>query len=133
MASVTIGSRTITTADLSCSSVGPAVLVSFGLGEGGWSFSGCSASSVSAGTVLTFSQTSGYSYSVPVEAVVDNATGSTVTCSQACTITLVSAVDKVPFDYPYAGAIWSMAFCFVLGLYLISKKAGLILDFIRRN
>ncbi len=132
MASVTIWDRTITTADLSCSAVGPAVLASFGWG--GWSSSGCSASPVSAGTVLTFTNnTSGQSFNGTVASVVSNVTGSSVNCSQACTITLVSAVDQVPFDYAYAGAIWSMAFCFVLGLYLISKKAGLILDFIRRN
>jgi hypothetical protein len=106
-------------------------VLSFGWGD--YSPSGCSASPVSAGTVLTFSNTTGQSFTGTVAAVVNNVTGSSVTCSQACTITLVSAVDQVPFDYAYAGAIWSMAFCFVLGLYLISKKAGLILDFIRRN
>lgn len=36
-----------------------------------------------------------------------------------------------PFDYVYASGLWSLAFTFVLGLYLISKKAGLILSLIR--
>lgn len=36
------------------------------------------------------------------------------------------------FDYAYAGQIWGLAFSFVLGLYLISKSAGLVLEFIRR-
>jgi hypothetical protein len=38
----------------------------------------------------------------------------------------------VPFDYAYASQIWTMAFTFVVGLYMVSKKAGLVLDFIRR-
>jgi hypothetical protein len=38
----------------------------------------------------------------------------------------------VPFDYVYAAQIWTMAFTFVVGLYMVSKKAGLVLDFIRR-
>lgn len=37
-----------------------------------------------------------------------------------------------PFDYSTAGAIWSMAFTFVLGLYLVSKSAGTILSMIRK-
>lgn len=38
----------------------------------------------------------------------------------------------VPFDYAYAGSIWTMAFTFVVGLYMVTKKAGLVLDFIKR-
>lgn len=37
-----------------------------------------------------------------------------------------------PFDYVYAAGIWSMAFSFVVGLYLFSKSAGLILQRIKR-
>lgn len=36
-----------------------------------------------------------------------------------------------PFDYAVAGAIWGMAFTFVVGLYLVSKSAGTILSAIR--
>ena len=36
-----------------------------------------------------------------------------------------------PFDYALAGEIWGMAFTFVLGLYLVSKSAGVILNRIK--
>jgi len=35
------------------------------------------------------------------------------------------------FDYVYAAGIWSLAFTFVVSLYLVSKSAGAILNFIR--
>lgn len=35
------------------------------------------------------------------------------------------------FDYAYASGLWMLAFCFVLGLYLVAKNAGIILRFIR--
>lgn len=37
-----------------------------------------------------------------------------------------------PFDYVLAGSIWSLAFTFVVGLYLVSKSAGTVLAMIRR-
>ena len=36
-----------------------------------------------------------------------------------------------PFDYAVAGQIWGMAFTFVLGFYLVSKSAGVILNRIK--
>lgn len=39
--------------------------------------------------------------------------------------------QNVPFDYAYAAGIWSMAFTFVVALYLVSKSAGTILNAIR--
>lgn len=37
-----------------------------------------------------------------------------------------------PFNYLVATQIWSLAFTFVVGLYLVSKSAGTILNAIRR-
>lgn len=37
-----------------------------------------------------------------------------------------------PFDYASASGIWAMAFTFVVGLYLLSKSAGVVLDRIRK-
>lgn len=39
--------------------------------------------------------------------------------------------QNAPFDYAYAAGIWSMAFTFVVALYLVSKSAGTILNAIR--
>lgn len=36
-----------------------------------------------------------------------------------------------PFDYMYAASLWALAFTFVVGLYLVTKSAGTILNFIR--
>lgn len=36
-----------------------------------------------------------------------------------------------PFDYAAAAAVWGLAFTFVIGLYLVSKSAGVILAAIR--
>lgn len=36
-----------------------------------------------------------------------------------------------PFDYALAAQIWGMAFTFVVGLYLVSKSAGIILNRIK--
>lgn len=36
-----------------------------------------------------------------------------------------------PFDYVYAAGLWSLAFTFVVGLFLIARSAGTILNFIR--
>jgi hypothetical protein len=35
------------------------------------------------------------------------------------------------FDYGYAAGVWSMAFTFVVALYLISKSAGTVVQAIR--
>ena len=40
--------------------------------------------------------------------------------------------QNAPFDYSQAAGIWLFAFSFVVGLYLVSKSAGVILEFIRR-
>lgn len=45
--------------------------------------------------------------------------------------TVHDSIGQVPFDYLYASGLWGLAFTFVLGLYLISKNAGLILALIR--
>jgi hypothetical protein len=44
-----------------------------------------------------------------------------------------SAIDAAttPFDYTVATAFWTLAFTFVVGLYLFSKKIGILLNFIR--
>lgn len=46
-----------------------------------------------------------------------------------------SYIDAVttPFDYELAGQFWALAFTTVLGLYLVSANAGLILGFLRRG
>lgn len=36
-----------------------------------------------------------------------------------------------PFDYSVAAQIWGMAFTFVVGLYLVSKSVGVILNRIK--
>lgn len=36
-----------------------------------------------------------------------------------------------PFDYVYAAGLWSLGFTFVLSLFLVSRSAGAILNFIR--
>ena len=45
---------------------------------------------------------------------------------------LLEAAAK-PFDYEYAGVLWSMAFTMVVGLYLVSAKVGAVLGLIRRG
>ncbi|RJX30302.1 MAG: hypothetical protein C4516_10685 [Oxalobacter sp.] len=48
---------------------------------------------------------------------------------QQFTQMLVSST--APFDYATAGALWSLAFTFVLGLYLLARSAGTVLNVIR--
>lgn len=48
--------------------------------------------------------------------------------AQAATV----EAQNEPFDYASAAGIWTFAFTFVVGLYLVSKSAGLILDRIRK-
>lgn len=37
-----------------------------------------------------------------------------------------------PFDYAYASGVWGLGFSSVVVLYLVSRSAGTILDFIKR-
>lgn len=45
---------------------------------------------------------------------------------------LLEAVAK-PFDYEYAGGVWSVAFTMVVGLYVVSSKVGAVLRLIRQG
>ncbi|HQC80829.1 MAG TPA: hypothetical protein PLS67_09995, partial [Accumulibacter sp.] len=38
----------------------------------------------------------------------------------------------VPYDYTGAGAIWAFFFTTTLGFWLVAKKAGLILEAVRK-
>lgn len=38
----------------------------------------------------------------------------------------------VPYDYANAGAIWGFFFSFTVGLWLVAKNAGLVLEFIKK-
>lgn len=38
-----------------------------------------------------------------------------------------------PFDYAYAGSLWTLAFSTVVGLYFASHGIGLVLGMIRRR
>ncbi len=40
--------------------------------------------------------------------------------------------SMAPFDYVLAGGLWTFAFTFVVGLFLVSKSAGTVLSMIRR-
>lgn len=48
-----------------------------------------------------------------------------------CDPTLPIAGVGMGFDYVYAASLWSLAFTFVLSLFLLSRSAGAILNFIR--
>ncbi|MDQ1921569.1 hypothetical protein [Massilia pseudoviolaceinigra] len=37
-----------------------------------------------------------------------------------------------PFDYGLAAGLWSLAFTFVVGLYLVAKSVGMIVSMVRR-
>lgn len=39
----------------------------------------------------------------------------------------------VPFDYAYASGLFTLSFSMVVGLFVVSRYAGVILDFIRRG
>lgn len=39
----------------------------------------------------------------------------------------------MPFDYQYAGGVWSVAFMMVVGLYIVSAKVGAVLGLIRQG
>jgi hypothetical protein len=38
-----------------------------------------------------------------------------------------------PFDYGYAVGLWTFSFSMVLGLFVIARYAGAVLEFIRRG
>lgn len=63
---------------------------------------------------------SGYSISVVQSYLLDP--------SQQTTYEAISA----PFDYSYAAQVWGLGFSSVVALYLVSRSAGTILDFIKR-
>jgi len=62
--------------------------------------------------------------------------GTALTTTQAYVIdpTQAATIDaqNAPFDYVQAGAIWSLGFTFVVGLYVVSKSAGAIINLIRK-
>lgn len=63
-------------------------------------------------------------------------TGMAVTTLQAYIIDPSQAdsieAQNAPFDYAYAAVVWTMAFTFVVGLFLLSKSAGTVLSMIRK-
>lgn len=38
-----------------------------------------------------------------------------------------------PFDYTYAAGLWTLSFSMVVGLFVISRYAGVVLNLIRRG
>lgn len=62
-------------------------------------------------------------------------TGQGVTSAQVYVIDPAQAASidaqNADFDYAYAAGVWSMAFTFVVALYLVSKSAGTIINAIR--
>ncbi len=81
---------------------------------------------------------------MPSCATVDPRTGAitmTATPLAKCTgVVLLSRSDyqvqqalSAPFDYSAAAGMWSLAFGSVLGLYLVSHTAGMLLGLIRRG
>lgn len=62
--------------------------------------------------------------------------GTAITVAKAYLIdeSQASSVEaqNAPFDYAYASGLWGMGFSFVVGLFLVSKSAGTILNMIRR-
>ena len=51
--------------------------------------------------------------------------------SEYATYQQLSQETIAPFDYTMAAGFWSLAFTFILGLYLISKKVGFILQAVK--
>ena len=41
--------------------------------------------------------------------------------------------QNAPFDYGYAAGLWTFSFSMVVGLFVLSRSAGAILEFIRRG
>lgn len=38
-----------------------------------------------------------------------------------------------PFDYSYASGLWTLSFSMVVGLYVVSRKVGALLGFVRHG
>lgn len=61
--------------------------------------------------------------------------GQAVTVIQAYVIDPSQAsnieAQNAPFDYGYASSVWALGFTSVLGLFLVARSAGTILDRIR--
>jgi hypothetical protein len=45
---------------------------------------------------------------------------------------LSGGATQAAFDYSQAGDLWGVAFCSVVGLYVVSRGIGAVVDFIRR-
>lgn len=63
----------------------------------------------------------------PTGMAVTTVQGYVIDPSQASNI----EAQNAPFDYVEAAGIWSLGFTFVVGLYLVSKSAGIILNRIK--
>jgi hypothetical protein len=85
-------------------------------------------------TGVTLGQTCPQAQRIQFQTTLEVLTSNVTTTVAACTATTTGGVttSPAPFDYAYASSIWTMAFTFVVGLYMVSKKAGLVLDFIKR-
>jgi hypothetical protein len=85
-------------------------------------------------TGVTLGQTCPQAQRIQFQTTLEVLTSNVTTTVAACTATTTGGVTTSPpsFDYAYASSIWTMAFTFVVGLYMVSKKAGLVLDFIKR-
>ena len=115
MASITVNGRNYTMGDLSCASL---QAVFSDPSYPGYTVTACSASPLTQGATLTLRNIyASPPYVYPTVTSVSSSSGSTSTTDQ--------------FDYSYASAIWSLAFCSVVGLYLLSKNVGVILALIR--
>ena len=119
MTTITFSDKTITTSDASCTTVKPAIAGASGLsGYVGYS---CSSDPVVTGSTVTLLN---YYGSPPYVSYTLQSVSTTSTSGNTS-----SATDT--FDYGYASSVWSVAFTSVVGLYLLSKNAGLILALIR--
>lgn len=45
---------------------------------------------------------------------------------------LSGGASGAAFDYMQAGNLWGIAFCSVVGLYVVSRGIGAVVDFVRR-
>lgn len=117
MATVTFQGQVVTVADLSCATVRPALTTA--MNWQGYTATSCSANPVAVGTGITFVNQYGTPYT-------QNITAATFSGSTSTTCT-----SDTPFDYPYAVGMWSLAFCSVIGLYLISLKVSTVISLLR--
>lgn len=117
MASVVVNARTHITTDLSCAAL---QAVFSDPAYPGYTLTACSVSPLVQGVTLTFRNL----YASPPY-VYQTVTSVSSSSSSSST----NAVEQ--FDYAYASAVWSMAFCSVVGLYLVAKNVGLILALIK--